>query len=103
MKRDRFVRTMKLRDEDRLRLRHHILKKLAANGAYTNGHLLFERLQEGVESHLRGAIKDVLKELLEEELVRRYGKTKHGVAYQMNITKLARIQESLSSRASRTR
>jgi len=42
---------------------------------------------------LKGYIDDVLKELIKEELVIFYGKTKHGDAYQLNVKKLKEIED----------
>ena len=68
-----------------------------SNQAFKKGHLLFERLQSGIEPHLIGYVKDVLKDLIKEELVVYYGKTKHGDAYQLNIKKLKEIEEIVFS------
>jgi hypothetical protein len=38
-------------------------------------------------------VKEVLEDLIKEELVVFYGKTKHGDAYQLNIKKLKEIEE----------
>ena len=84
---------MKLARSDYIRIRNNILKKLYSHGAFNKGHLLFERLQHGIPSHLSGFVKDVLKDLVKEELVLFYGKTKHGEAYQLNIKKLKEIEE----------
>ncbi|MEK6886737.1 MAG: hypothetical protein AABW88_02805 [Nanoarchaeota archaeon] len=83
---------MKLSDVDYNHIRTNILKKLYAHGAFSKGHILFERLMHGVPSHLSGYVKDVLKNLMKEEFVLFYGKTKHGNAYQLNIKKLDEIE-----------
>ena len=54
---------------------------------------MVERLQSGIPSHLQGFVKDVLDDLVKEELVVLYGKTKFGDAYQLNIVKLREIEE----------
>lgn len=84
---------MKLSDADYNRIRNNLLKKLYAYGAFSKGHMLFERLLHAVPSHLSGYVKDVLKDLMKEELVLFYGKTKHGDAYQLNIKKLGEIEK----------
>jgi len=76
-----------------LKIKKNILKKLYSNQAFSKGHLLFERLQSGIPSHLQGFVKDVLDDLVKEELVVLYGKTKFGDAYQLNIVKLREIEE----------
>lgn len=63
--------------------------------AFSKGHLLYERLQSGVPVHLQGFVEEVLNELLKEEIVLFYGKTKYGDAYQLNIQKLKEIEEIL--------
>lgn len=75
-----------------LKIKKNILKKLYSNQAFSKGHLLFERLQSGIPSHLQGFVKDVLDDLVKEELVVLYGKTKFGDAYQLNIGKLKEIE-----------
>ena len=84
---------MRLSHADYLRIRRSIVKKLYAHGAFVNGHLLFERLQSGIPSHLAGFVKDVLKDLATEGIVMFYGKTKHGDAYQLNIKRIKEIEE----------
>lgn len=84
---------MKLPPEDYISIRNNIIKKLYSHGAFRKGHMLFERLQHGVPSHLAGFVKDVLKDLVKQELVLVYGKTKHGEAYQLNIEKLNEIEK----------
>jgi hypothetical protein len=82
-------------DDDHARIRRHILKKLYAYGAFRHGHLLRERLLEGVPGHLRGEAKTALAQLCTDGLVRRYAKTKHGDAYQLDIEKLSEIEREL--------
>ncbi len=84
---------MKLSKLDYLKIKKNILKKLYFYGAFSKGHLLYERLQAGIPPHLKGFIKYVLEKLIKEELVLFYGKTKHGNAYQLNINKLKEIEE----------
>ena len=80
---------------DYLRIKKNILKKLYAKQAFHKGHLLFERLQSGIPTHLQGFIKDILDDLVKEELVLHYGRTKHGDAYQLNIRKLDEIEKEI--------
>ena len=75
------------------KVKKNILKKLYANQAFSKGHLLFERLTSGIPSHLKGFVKEVLDDLIKEELVLLYGKTNYGDAYQLNIKKLKEIEE----------
>ena len=83
---------MRLNEADYAKIRKNILKKLYAYGAFAHGHLLIERLQNGVPSHLSGFIKRVLGDLINEGIVVFYGRTKHGDAYQLNIKKLKEIE-----------
>lgn len=78
---------------DCLKVRKNILKKLYSNQAFSKGHLLYERLMSGIPPHLKGFVKDVLDDLIKEELVLFYGKTKYGEAYQLNMKKLKEIEE----------
>lgn len=82
--------------DTRDRHRRNILKKLLSAGAFRKGHLLSERLQHGVPAHERGLAKDVLQELVREGLVFLYGVTEHGAAYQLNVKRLAEIEEEIA-------
>lgn len=86
----------KLNNLDYLKIKKNIIKKLYANQAFVHGHLLFERLMSGIPPHLKGFVKDVLDELIKEEIVILYGKTKYGDAYQLNIKKLKEIEDFIS-------
>ena len=86
----------KINDTDYLKIKRNIIKKLYAQDKFTNGHLLYERLQGSIPGHLRGFVKDVLDNLMKEEIVLFYGKTKHGDAYQLNIKKLKEIEEIIN-------
>lgn len=83
----------KLSKLDYIKIRKNILKRLYSNQAFSKGHLLYERLTSGIPSHLKGFAKDILEELVKEELVIFYGRTKYGDAYQLNIKKLKEIEE----------
>lgn len=83
----------KLSNQDHQKIRKNIIKRLYSNQAFSKGHLLYERLTSGIPPHLPGFVKDVLKDLLKEELVLYYGRTKYGEAYQLNIKKLKEIEE----------
>jgi hypothetical protein len=85
----------KLSKSDYIRIRKNIIKRLYSNKAFVKGHLLYERLTSGIPSHLTGFVEDVLKDLIKEELVIYYGKTKYGDAYQLNVKKLKEIEEIL--------
>jgi len=87
----------KLSKSDYIRLRKNIIKKLYSKKAFVKGHLLYERLTSGIPSHLSGFVEEVLNDLIREELVIHYGKTKHGDAYQLNIRKLREIEEIISN------
>lgn len=75
----------RLNEIEYLKIKKNIIKKLYSKQAFSKGHLLYERLQLGIPSHLKGFVKEVLDELLNDELVLFYGRTKHGEAYQLNI------------------
>jgi hypothetical protein len=83
---------MGIKEDDYNKIRINIIKKLYSCGAFSHGHLLFERLLHGIYPHLRGFVKDVLKDLIKEGLVLYYGKTKYGDAFQLNIKKLKEIE-----------
>ena len=83
----------KLSETDHHKLKKNIIKKLYSKKAFSKGHLLYERLTTSIPSHLKGYIDDILKELIKEELIIFYGKTKHGNAYQLNIKRLKEIED----------
>ena len=83
----------KLSETDHDKLKKNIIKKLYSKKAFSKGHLLYERLTTSIPSHLKGYIDDILKELIKEELIIFYGKTKHGNAYQLNIKRLKEIED----------
>ncbi|MBI2546202.1 hypothetical protein HYV81_03410 [Candidatus Woesearchaeota archaeon] len=83
----------RLSQSDYLRIKRNILKKLYAHKAFSKGHLLYERLNSGIPPHLAGFVSEVLQDLVREELVLHYGRTKHGHAYQLNVRKLKEIEE----------
>mgnify|MGYP001619358561 FL=1 len=86
----------KLSKSDYNRIRNNIIKKLYSKKAFVKGHLLYERLASGIPSHLSGFVKEVLNDLIKEELVVYYGKTNYGDAYQLNIKRLKEIEEITS-------
>jgi len=83
----------KLSQADYDKIKRNIVKKLYASKAFVKGHLLYERITSGIPSHLSGFVDDVLHELMKEEIVLFYGKTKHGDAYQLNVKKLKEIED----------
>ena len=83
----------KISPADHGKIKRNIVKKLYSNKAFVKGHLLSERLTSGIPPHLSGFVDDVLRELMKEELVVFYGKTKHGDAYQLNVKKLKEIED----------
>ncbi len=83
----------RLSEEEYLKIKRTIIRKLYTNKAFRRGHLLFERLQSGIEPHLTGFVKEVLDDLMRQELVVHYGKTKYGDAFQLNPQKLKEIEE----------
>ena len=85
----------KLSASDYTKIKRNIIKKLYANKAFVKGHLLYETLASGLPSHLTGSVLIVLDDLLKEEIVLLYGKTKHGDAYQFNVKKLKEIEDTI--------
>lgn len=83
----------RLNEEEYLKIKRTIIRKLYTNKAFRKGHLLFERLKSGIEPHLVGFVQEVLDDLVKQELVVYYGKTKYGDAYQLNPQKLKEIEE----------
>ena len=83
----------KLSNADYLRIKKNIVKRLYANKSFTKGHLLYERLTSGIPPHLAGFVGIVLDDLVKEDLVIHYGKTKYGEAYQLNVKRLKEIEE----------
>ena len=87
----------RLSNVDYVKIKKNIIKKLYSCQCFNQGHMLYERLTSGIPSHLRGFVKTILADLLKEELVLLYGKTKYGLAYQLNIKKLKEVEEILFS------
>lgn len=84
-----------LQKSDYTKIRKTTLRKLYSAGAFSKGHLLFERLKSGIPPHLIGFVQLVVNELVEHGMVKVYGKTKHGLAYQLNIDKINEIETEL--------
>ena len=83
----------KLLSTDYLRIKKNIIKRLYTNKAFSKGHLLYERLASGIPSHLAGFVNQVLDDLIKEDLIIYYGRTKYGDAYQLNVQRLKEIEE----------
>ena len=83
----------RLSKQDYVKIKKNVIKRLYSNQAFSKGHLLYERLTSGIPPHLKGFVEDVLKDLVKEDLVLFYGRTKHGDAYQLNIRKLKEIED----------
>ncbi len=86
----------KLSQKEYDEIKQSIVQKLYAHHAFAKGHLLYERLMSGTAIHLKGFVSDVLGDLMREEIVLLYGKTKYGDAYQLNISKLSEIETIIS-------
>ncbi len=84
---------VKLAKQDYEKIKKNIIKKLYTNNCFCKGHMLFERFKTSIPHHLSGFVKEVLKDLIKENIVLPYGKTKHGVAFQLNIKKITEIEE----------
>lgn len=83
----------RLSNEDYLKIKRNIIKRLYSSCAFSKGHLLYERLSSGIPPHLTGFVKEALNDLIRDGLVLYYGRTKYGDAYQLNIAKLREIEE----------
>ena len=75
------------------KIKNQVTKRLYYNKSFRKGHLLYERLTSGIPPHLKGFVHEVLDDLIKEEIVIFYGKTKYGDAYQLNVKKLKEIIE----------
>lgn len=83
----------KISHEDYFKIRKTIVRKLYVKRAFRKGHMLLERLQSGIPSHLVGYVSLAVDNLVKEGIVIHYGRTKHGDAYQLNISKLDEIEQ----------
>lgn len=70
-----------------------ILYKLLNNKCFSKGHMLIERIVSSVPKHERGRAKDILRRAVKQGLILIYGSTNQGLAYQLNIQRLAEITE----------
>lgn len=77
------------------RIKKHIVGKLYASDRWENGHFLEHILGEGLPKHERGYVSYALKELISEGLIKIYGQTKRGTAYQLNKYKKSEIESML--------
>ena len=65
-----------------------IVKKLYSAGCWGKGHMLIERFKSGLPPHIRGEVTQVVKKLIKEKFIRVYGRTKHGLAFYLNVAKI---------------
>ncbi|MEK6963858.1 MAG: hypothetical protein AABX70_05495 [Nanoarchaeota archaeon] len=89
---------MKNSIEEYNQAKFNIIRKLYTKKKFSKGHLLYERLEKTLPSHLRGLAKKVLKDLVKEGLVVWYGRTEHGDAFQLNKGRLRDVEEILAAR-----
>ena len=82
----------KLSMEEYRNIRLTIITKLRNTGCWGRGHMLVARLKTGISSHLRGHVKDVVKDLLNQKILKSYGKTKFGEAVYLNVEKRGEIE-----------
>ncbi|MBW3002196.1 hypothetical protein KY338_03495 [Candidatus Woesearchaeota archaeon] len=68
-----------------------VIRKLYSAGCWGKGHMLVDRFKSGLPPHFRGIVSKAVKELVKERLVCVYGRTKHGLAVYLNVTKKERI------------
>ena len=72
-----------------------IVQRLYTKGAFEKGHMLEQNILKGTPRVYWGVGREALRELLKEGIVKRYGKTRHGIAYQLNNDHLAEIEDYL--------
>ena len=83
----------KIGEQEYQKIKKTILKKMYSSKTFRKGHLLIETLQSGIPPHLIGFVRFVLDDLIKQGIVVYYGKTGHGLAYQLNIQKLNEIED----------
>jgi len=64
-----------------------VIRKLYSAGCWGKGYMLVDRCKSGLPPHLRGIVSKAVKELVKQEIVCVYGRTKHGLAVYLNVTK----------------
>ena len=74
-------------------IKKSIIKKLYSTGCWGKGHMLMDRFKSGLPAHLKGEVQYAVKELAKEKIICVYGKTKHGLAVYLNISKKKEIEE----------
>jgi len=70
-----------------------IINKLYSCKAWGTGHLLVDRFKSGLPGHFKGNVNDVINDLIQQEIIKVYGKTKYGTAIYLNIKKKREIDE----------
>lgn len=80
---------------DEERIKSEILDKLRKKKAFSKGHMLEENLLKCLPKQERGLGKIAVRELVKAGLVRIYGKTLRGLAYQLNIHRLDEIDTEI--------
>ncbi|MBW2986135.1 hypothetical protein KY333_02080 [Candidatus Woesearchaeota archaeon] len=83
---------MSQRENDVNLVKRAIVKKLYSAGCWGKGHMLIERFKSGLPPHIRGEVTSAVKKLIKEKLIRAYGRTKHGLAFYLNISKKKEIE-----------
>ncbi len=84
-----------MKEEQYGRIKENIIKKLFSKGCFGNGHLLLIRLQKGVSKEDVGLVKDVVKQLIKEEIIMAKA-TKHGTSVYLNMARLAEIEKIIN-------
>ncbi len=82
-------------NEEKINIVRLVLKKLYKDSCWGKGHMLVERLKRVVPTHLRGDVAPVIEELAKDGIIVVYGKTKYGLAVNLNIAKKREIEEIL--------
>ncbi|MBU1203751.1 MAG: hypothetical protein KKG60_01650 [Nanoarchaeota archaeon] len=73
-----------------------IIRKLYTHKCWGKGHMLVERFKHGLPSHFKGDVNYVIKDLIKNQVILPYGKTKHGFAIYLNIKKKDIIEKIIS-------
>ena len=83
---------MKLSNEDTLKIRLHILRKLAIHNVWGAKHTSFDELQKGLPQHLRGAAKDVAEMLIKDGML-----LSHPTSYVLQVSLNPRRAEDIKA------
>ena len=82
-------------DSDVVTIKAQILHRLARARKWQHSHTAIENLEKGFPGHLRGAIKDMVKELIREDLIL-VKQTSYGTQVSLNFAKRKEIEHYLA-------